>query len=40
MCACNTTLFESIGAEIEFTEEQLGIFNDWLAKHPRPCTGG
>ena len=40
MCACNTTLFESIGAEIELTEEQLLIFNEWVTKHPRPCIGG
>jgi len=40
MCACNTTLFESIGAEIELTEEQLVIYNEWLTKHPRPCPGG
>ena len=40
ICACNTTLFESIGTELNLTEEQPEIWNEWLSEHPRPCSDG
>lgn len=40
ICACNTTLFESIGTDLNLTDEQLEVWNDWLSEHPRPCTDG
>ena len=40
VCACNTTMFDSIGTDLELTKEQLVVWNEWLSEHPRPCTGG
>ena len=40
ICACNTALFESIGTDLNLTDEQLEEWNDWLSEHPRPCSDG
>jgi len=38
ICACNNSLFESIGTEL--TDEQLEVWNEWLSEHPLPCSDG